>query len=301
MRRSQVQVLKGPQHASLAQLEVALVLHTRGQWFDSIRMYKLGEQRRWSVRAGLKIQRYRFESYLSHNKWLYGCNGLQYRLVTPCGTGSNPVIAAKKRVSYNGYYSSLPNWRCRFDSCYSLKNTEGTTAACHSALKADMHEQSWGIDTSIFRLIYSDRLMAGQGPLKARIEVRILFGVLCVQLNGRALSCGGRGCEFESHYTPKPSEAHRGPSEMKTRISGPFGGLSIMALQLVANQLTVNSVYRFESYILRLYGSIVQWIVQGTSNAQIQVRFLIELQNACIVQWIVHSTTNRGIQVRILL
>ena len=78
------------------------------------------------------------------------------------------------------YHRALIRLYLEFDSRFSYKNTEGTTAACHSALKADMHEQSWGIDTSIFRLIYSDRLMAGQGPLKPRIEVRILFGVLCV-------------------------------------------------------------------------------------------------------------------------
>ena len=34
--------VQSTKNASLAQLEVALVLHTRGQWFNSIRMYNLG-------------------------------------------------------------------------------------------------------------------------------------------------------------------------------------------------------------------------------------------------------------------
>lgn len=32
--------VRSTKYASLAQLEVALVLHTRGQWFDSIRVYE---------------------------------------------------------------------------------------------------------------------------------------------------------------------------------------------------------------------------------------------------------------------
>ena len=90
------------------------------------------------------------------------------------------LLLAQNSYMVKWYHKTLIRFYLEFDSRFSYKNTEGTTAACHSALKADMHEQSWGIDTSIFRLIYSDRLMAGQGPLKPRIEVRILFGVLCV-------------------------------------------------------------------------------------------------------------------------
>ena len=37
------------------------------------------------------------------------------------GAGSNPVFCSNKRVSYNGYYSSLPSLRSRFDSGYPLK------------------------------------------------------------------------------------------------------------------------------------------------------------------------------------
>ena len=157
---------------------------------------------------------------------------------------------------------------------------EGTTAACHSALKADMHEKSWGIDTSTFRL-YILRSSNWQDKALWRPELRFesLLEYVVYSLVAKALSCGGRGRGFESHYTPKPSEAYHDPSRMKTRISGLFGGLSIMALQLVANQLTVSSVYRFESYILRKNMPLSSnWTGHSPSKGIIKVWILVEVQ-----------------------
>lgn len=50
------------------------------------------------------------------------------------------------------YHRALIRPYLEFDSRCSYKITEGTTAACQSALKADMHGKPWGIDTSIFRI-----------------------------------------------------------------------------------------------------------------------------------------------------
>ena len=102
------------------------------------------------------------------------------------------------------YHRALIRLYLEFDSRFSYKNTEGTTAACHSALKADMHEQSWGIDTSIFRLIYSFSLIGRTidfGSKDGRFESSLEYCVYSLTVEHYLVAVGGVSSNLIIHPT----------------------------------------------------------------------------------------------------